>query len=163
MEQARMTSSSGDSSTKRKAEEEDKEQHQKKSEPEDEERGVKRSMDEWESMGKKTNMTAEERSDESKNPGEGVDVNQVHVEKEIGPALVGESDVKFDEAVFELTDSPWRFEKCWEETERPGGSQASGCQQWRQGEAEASLQAVVREIKQSKREDLNAAPPPLET
>ena len=47
-------------------------------------------------------IRAEERAEESKNPGEGVDINQVHVAKEIGAVSMGESDVKFDETVFEF-------------------------------------------------------------
>ena len=81
---------------------------EKKSKAEDEERGVKRSIDEWEALAKKMKTTAERRSEESKNTGEGVDVSQVHVAREIGAVSMGESDVKFDETVFEFTNSAWR-------------------------------------------------------
>ncbi len=37
-----------------------------------------------------------------------MDMNQFHIAKEIGAASVGESDVKFDEALFELTNSARR-------------------------------------------------------
>ncbi len=53
MEQTTMASSPGDSSAKRKAEEENKEQSDKKIKAEGEERGGKRSIDEWETLAKK--------------------------------------------------------------------------------------------------------------
>ncbi len=37
-----------------------------------------------------------------------MDVNQFHIAREIGAAFVGESDVKFDETVFGVTESAWR-------------------------------------------------------
>ena len=40
-------------------------------------------------------------------------INQFHVAREIGALSVGESDVKFDETVFEFINSAWR--ECEEE------------------------------------------------
>ena len=45
--------------------------------------------------------------EESKNTGEGTDINQSHVANEIGAVSVSESDVKFDESVFESINSAW--------------------------------------------------------
>ena len=50
---------------------------------------------------------ADERAEESKKPGEGMDINQFHVAREVGAVSVGESDVKFDETVFEFINSTW--------------------------------------------------------
>ena len=50
-----------------------KELFEKKGKAEDEERGVKRGIDEWEALAKKMKTTAERRTEESKNPGEGMD------------------------------------------------------------------------------------------
>ena len=69
---------------------------------------MKRSIDEWEALAKKIKTTTERRSEESKNPGEGVGVSQVHVAKETRAVSMGESDVKFDETMFEFANSAWR-------------------------------------------------------
>ena len=45
----------------------------------EEERGAKRSVDEWEEFAKRLRTGAQERTEESKNPGEGMDINQSHV------------------------------------------------------------------------------------
>ncbi len=74
----------------------------------EEERGAKRSVDEWEEIAKRLKSNAEERVDEGKNPGEGMDINQSHVAKGIGAVSMGESDVKFDESVFEFINSTWK-------------------------------------------------------
>ncbi len=108
MERTATTNVSGDSFTKRRAEEENKEQSEKTIKAEDEERGVKRSIAEWEALAKKTKTTAEQRAEESKNPGKGVDINHFHVSREVGAVSVGESDVKFDGAVFDCIDGSWR-------------------------------------------------------
>ena len=71
----------------------------------EEEKGAKRSIGEWDEFAKKIKIRAEERAEESKNPGEGVDNNQVHVAKESGAVSVGESDVKFDETAPEFISS----------------------------------------------------------
>ena len=62
-------------------------------------------MDDWEEFAKRLKTNAEERVEGSKNPGEGMDINQSHVAKEIGAVSMGESDVKFDESVFEFINS----------------------------------------------------------
>ncbi len=69
---------------------------------------MKRSIDECEVLAKKTITTAERRSEESKNPGEGMDISQLHVARKIGAASIGESDAKFDETLFVLTNSARR-------------------------------------------------------
>ncbi len=50
----------------------------------EEERGAKRSTDEWEELAKRLRTRAEARAEDSKKPGEGVDINQSHVAREIG-------------------------------------------------------------------------------
>ncbi len=72
------------------------------------ERGSKRSAGEWEEFANTIKIKAEARAEESKNPGEGVDINPLHVAGEIGAAPVGESGVKFDETVFDFINSAWR-------------------------------------------------------
>ena len=74
----------------------------------EEEKGAKRSMDEWEEFAKKMKTGAEARAEESKRPGEGMDINQFHVAREIGAVSMGKSDVKFDETVFDFINSAWR-------------------------------------------------------
>ena len=59
----------------------------------EEERGAKRSVDEWEDFAKRLRTSAEERAAGSKNPGEGMDINQSHVAREIGAVSMSESDV----------------------------------------------------------------------
>ena len=71
----------------------------------EEERGAKRSIDEWEELAKRLKSSAEARAEESKMPGEGMDINQLHVAREIEAVSMGESDVKFDESVFEFINS----------------------------------------------------------
>ncbi len=73
-------------------------------------RGVKRSIDEWEALAEKIKTTAERRSEESKNPGAGMDISRVRVTRETRAASTGESDVKFDETALELIESAgtWR-------------------------------------------------------
>ncbi len=83
MEQTTMTSSPGDRSTKKKAEEENKKQSEKKSNDEGEERGVKRSVEAWEALEKKIKTTVERKSEESANPGECMDLSHDHVAREI--------------------------------------------------------------------------------
>ena len=65
-------------------------------------------MDDWAEFAKRLKTNAEERVEGSKNPGEGMDINQFHVAKEIGAVSMSESDVKFDESVFEFVNSTWR-------------------------------------------------------
>ena len=48
----------------------------------EEERGAKRSIDEWEELAKRLKSSAEVRAEESKKPGEGMDINQLHVARE---------------------------------------------------------------------------------
>ncbi len=72
---------------------------------EEEVKGVKRSIDEWESFPNKLKSKAEQRMEESNEPGEVVDVDYTDVVDEIGAVPLGESDVKFDEVVFELLNS----------------------------------------------------------
>ncbi len=72
------------------------------------ERGAKRSTVGWEEFAKMIETRAEERAEESKKPGEGVDISQFHVARETEAGSVGESDVKFDETVFEFAHSAWR-------------------------------------------------------
>ena len=77
----------------------------------EEERGAKRSIDEWEELAKRLKSSAEVRAEESKKPGEGMDINQLHVAREIGAVSMGESDVKFDESVFEFIHSTWSMKR----------------------------------------------------
>ncbi len=58
-----MKSNPGDSSTKRKAEE-NKERSVKRSKAVEKEKGVKRSVDEWDDFAKKLKTTAEQREHE---------------------------------------------------------------------------------------------------
>ena len=51
---------------------------------------------------------AEERAEESKNPGDGVYISHFDVAREIGAARVSESDAKFNEEAFEFINSAWR-------------------------------------------------------
>ena len=54
----------------------------------EEERGAKRSVDEWEEYAKRLKTRADERVEGSKNPGEGMDINQTHVAREIGAVSI---------------------------------------------------------------------------
>ncbi len=74
----------------------------------EEERGAKRSFDDWEEFAKRLKTNAEERVEGSKNSGEGMYINQSHVAQEIGAVSMGESDVEFDESVFEFINSTWK-------------------------------------------------------
>ena len=74
----------------------------------EEERGAKRSVDEWEDFAKRLKTSAEERAAGSKNPGEGMDISQSHVAKEIGAVSMSESDVKFEESMLEFINSTWK-------------------------------------------------------
>ena len=65
-------------------------------------------MDEWEDFAKRLKTSAEEEAAGSKNPGEGMDISQSHVAKEIGAVWMGESDANFDETVFEFINSTWK-------------------------------------------------------
>ena len=56
-------------------------------------------------VAKRLKTGAEARAEESKKPVEGMDINQSHVAKEVGAVSMGESDVKFEEAVFEIINS----------------------------------------------------------
>ncbi len=60
-----------------------------------------------EDFAKKTQTRAEQRAEESKNLGRGVDISQVFVAKETGAVRVGESDVRFDGTVFDFINSKW--------------------------------------------------------
>ena len=110
-----MAMDSGDSvqeTVKRKAEDGEREvgeelKDKKNKTRKEEGRGAKRSVDEWEELAKRLKTGAEARAEESKNLGEGMDINQSHVAKEIGAVSMGESDVKFDETVFEFINSTW--------------------------------------------------------
>ena len=53
-------------------------------------------------------IRAEERAEESKNPGEGMDISHFDVAKEIGAAHMRESDSMFNDEVFEFINSAWR-------------------------------------------------------
>ncbi len=50
-------------------------------------------------------MNAKQRAEESKKPGEGVDVDHLDVVREIGAESLGWSDMKLDEVIFELMNS----------------------------------------------------------
>ncbi len=50
---------------------------------------------------------AEERAEESKNPGGGLDINQFHVARQIGVVSMGEPDAKSNETVLEFINSIW--------------------------------------------------------
>ena len=71
----------------------------------EEERGAKRSVNEWEEFAKRLKTNADERAEGSKNPGEGMDISQSQVTREIGAVSMSESDAKFDESVFEFINS----------------------------------------------------------
>ena len=59
-------------------------------------------------MAKRLKSSAEVRAEESKKSGEGMDINQFHIAREIGSVSMGESDVKFNDSVFEFINSTWR-------------------------------------------------------
>ena len=59
-------------------------------------------------VGQRLKSSEEVRAEESKKPGEGMDINQLHVAREIGAVSMGESDVKFDESVLEFINSTWK-------------------------------------------------------
>ena len=89
--------------------EQDEEMKDKKNKTgKEEERGAKRSVDEWEEYAKRLKTSADERADGSKNPGEGMDVSQAQVAREIGAVSMSESDVKFDEWSYEFINSTWK-------------------------------------------------------
>ncbi len=50
---------------------------------------------------KKLKIKAEQRAEESKMPGEGMDIDYLDVAREIGAVSLGESDMKFDQAASE--------------------------------------------------------------
>ncbi len=56
-------------------------------------------------MATRLKSSAEARA---KKPGEGMDINQLHIARVIGAVSMGESDVKLEESVFEFIDSTWR-------------------------------------------------------
>ncbi len=64
---------------------------------------MKRRIDEWEEFAKKLKTKAEQRAEENRNPGEGVDVDCMGIAREIGAVSWGESVAKLNEAAFELT------------------------------------------------------------
>ncbi len=64
------------------------EQSEKKSKAEEEERGASKSIDEWQAFAKNLMTKAEQRAEESKNPREGVDIDQVDVARENGVLCV---------------------------------------------------------------------------
>jgi hypothetical protein len=53
-------------------------------------------------------IRAKARAEESRNTGKGMDICELDTAKEIGAVHLGESDVKFDETVFEFINSAWR-------------------------------------------------------
>ncbi len=73
---------------------------------------MKRSVDEWDAFAKKLMPKAEQKAEESKNPGEGVGAGYVDVVREIGAVCLGEFDVKLDEAAFQCTATRSRA-SCW--------------------------------------------------
>ncbi len=65
-------------------------------------------MGEWGEFAKKLKTEAEQTTEESKNPGEGVGIGYLDTDREIGTASPGESAVKFDVTVFEVISSAWK-------------------------------------------------------
>ncbi len=53
-------------------------------------------------------IAAEARAEENKKPGKDIDIGELDISKEMGAVYLGESDVKFDETVFEFINSTWR-------------------------------------------------------
>ncbi len=66
---------------------------------------MKRNVDESDDSAKKLKANAEQRAEESKRPGEGLDFDHLDITKEIGAVSLGESDVKFNEAAFGFVNS----------------------------------------------------------
>ncbi len=59
-------------------------QSEQKAKAEEEQKGVKRSIGEWKRFAKKLKANAEQRAEESKKPGEGMDIDYLGVIREIG-------------------------------------------------------------------------------
>ncbi len=66
-----------------------------------------RSLDDWSERAKSIKIRAEARAEETKNPGQGVDIGYIVVAREIGAVHVSKSDSKCNDKVFEIINGAW--------------------------------------------------------
>ncbi len=69
---------------------------------------MRRSIDDWDEYAKRIRVRAEARVEESKNPGQGMDINHIDVARETGAVHANESVSRFNEEVFEFSNSTRR-------------------------------------------------------
>ncbi len=66
---------------------------------------MKRSIEDWDERTQRIRTRAEERAEEGKKPGQGMDTDHTDVAREIGAVYMNQSDAKLNEEVFEFFNS----------------------------------------------------------